>query len=521
VLLIACANVANLLLARGAARERELATRTALGASRGRVLAQLLAETAALVSIAVVPAVGVAGVAVRALTKFAPAGLPRIDEVRVDGNVLLFTIVVAAITGLVFGLAPAWKLSRTDPRDALSESGRVAGGLRLGRVRGLLVVSECALAIALLACSGLLIRSLQHVRSVELGYDPDRVLLMRVAWPPGLRGVQQAEAWGHDLVERVKALPGVQSAATTIGFMRASGPDALIAIENQPTPEVQVAIDGVGPGFFETVGTPVLRGREPDWNELSSSAQFNLQQPAVINQTMSRVFFGDTDPIGKRIRVGDPGAKEWWLTVIGVVGDMRRESPERPPVPQIFFGAVSFQVNELLVRTSVGPLTILPAIREIVRANGATAVILSATTLSANIDALMAERRFQTWLLALFALLALILAVIGVYGVVHYAVAQRMRELSIRMAMGARTRDVLALVVKQGLRLAALGSTIGVIASLGLSRLIAHQLFGVAATDAVTYLAVSALLLGTALLACIVPAARAARLAPAMVLKGE
>jgi putative ABC transport system permease protein len=516
VLLIACANVANLLLARSAAREREFAIRAALGASRARLLRQLLSESVLLAAGAGLLGAGLAVAGVRALAASVALGIPRLDEIAVDARVLFFTAAVALLAGLLFGLAPAWKVSRSDPNEALKEGGgSVAGGLRMQHTRGLLVVAECALAVLLLTGAGLLIRSFLRLQAVNPGFNPQGVLVARVNLPmPATAGWRAAEwATFQQLNERIAALPGVKSAGAIQSFLIASNPEATISVEgSQPVAEgqesVQVNTEDVTPGFFETMGVPLLRGRFFNYQEQNAAV-------AIINETLQRRSFAGVDPVGKRFKYF--GA---WYEIVGVAGDMHRQGLEKQPLPEFFIPS-SEPAMDIVLRAHGDPAALAAAVREAVSSVYRNAMILNVTTVESRLGELGTQRRFQTWLLALFAAVALLLAGIGIFGVMHYTVAQRTHEIGIRLALGASKSDVLRLIIGHGLKLTLLGVVIGLLAALWLTGVMAHLLFGVSAHDPLTFAGVALLLVGAALLACYLPARRAAQVDPLVVLRCE
>ncbi|MGH9845753.1 MAG: ABC transporter permease [Blastocatellia bacterium] len=543
VLLIACANVANLLLARGAAREREFAIRAALGARRARLLRLLLIESLLLALGAGTLGVALAVWGTRILAAFTLLSIPRIDEIRVDMVVLSFAAGLSLFAGLIFGLAPAWKMSRSDPNESLKEGGSASSGLKLRRTRGLLVIAECALAVVLLAGAGLLIRSFLRLQAVALGFNTDRVLLVRVGLPPRgnpidpktgqpVRNSPTVEVakfmWGDDLFqrmqERIAGLPGVRSVGVVNDLLIKGAADATITVPGGKSGSPVTSQLGEGsanPDFFKTMGVPLLRGRYFSRDDASkimrllwreTSAEIPAAEriaPAIVNETFARRFFPAEDPIGKRFCEGCPG-KPFWSEIVGVVGDMRRQGLERQMVPEYFspYIARGGSTADIVVRTSSDPLALATAVREAIRSIEKNALILEVTTADQRLGELGAQRRFQTWLLAAFATLALTLSALGIYGLMHYAVAQRTHEIGIRIALGARTSDVLRLVIGQGMKLVLIGVGVGWLAALWVTDVIAHLLFEVSATDPATFVSVALLLLGVALLACYLPARR-------------
>ena len=521
VLLIACANVANLMLARGAAREREFALRAALGAGRGRLVRQLLTESAALALVSGLLGLGLATVGVRALVAFAPPDIPRLDEITIDPGVLSFTAGVSLLTGMLFGLAPAWKVSRSNPNDALKEGGRgSSGGLRLRQTGGLLIVVECALTVALLVSAGLMIRSFIRLQSVDPGFKPEGVLLVRVSLPrSAARQGAQTVAFFRQVIERVAALPGVQAVGAIEDLMMRRNPDNSITVEGRSS-------DGAGQGgaelirefishdIFQALAVPLLKGRFFTKQEILNS------RVVIINETLARRFFPGEDPIGKRIKFGGPQSENIWFEIVGVVGDLRRQRLEKQDVSEVYSpGAISNM--DLLARVSSDPLALVGAVRREISSVDPTAAVYGLTTGTHLVEKLSAGRRFQTGLLVLFAIVALVLASVGIYGVMRYAVEQRTHEIGIRLALGARSSDVLRLVIGQGMRLTLIGVATGLLASFALSRLITQLLFGVSATDPATFVGVAFALMGAAMLACYLPARRATKVDPLRSLRHE
>ena len=521
VLLIACANVANLLLARGAAREREFAVRAALGAGSGRLVRQLLTECAALALVSGLLGLGLAAVGIRALIAFAPQDIPRLEEITIDPGVLSFTAGVSLLTGFLFGLAPAWKVARSNPNEALKEGGRgSSGGLRLRQTRGLLVVVECALAVALLVGAGLLIRSFLRLQSVDPGFKPEGVLLARVSLPrSATRTGAQTVAFFQQAIERVAALPGVQAVGAIEDLMMRRNPDNIITVEGRPP-------DGAGQGggeligefishdFFQALAVPLLKGRFFTRQEILTS------RVVIINETLARRFFPGEDPIGKRIKFGGPQSGGSWFEIVGVVGDLRRQRLEKQAVSEIYSPS-AISSMDLLVRVGVDPLELAGVVRREIRSVDPNATVYGLATGTQLLEKLSAGRRFQTGLLALFALVALILATVGIYGVMRYAVEQRTHEIGIRLALGARSADVLRLVIGQGMRLTLVGVATGLLASFALSRAMTQLLFGVSAADPATFVGVAFALVGAAMLACYLPARRATKVDPLTSLRHE
>ena len=532
VLLIACVNVANLLLARGAARQREFAVRAALGAGRLRLLRQLLTECVMLAVGASLLGLGLATLGVRSLVSFAPPGIPRLDEIRIDASVLLFTVGLSLLAAILFGLAPAWKVSQQRPHEALKEGGGVrSGGLRLRQGRGLLVAAECALAVTLLTGAGLLIRSFQRLQAVDPGFKPEGVLLMRIARASASNSSTSSTSTPFPLPavfqqirERIAALPGVRAVGTIGhpygGVLRTATPESkAVIVEGRPTQTEHASFPfdspSVSPGFFEAIGGVLLKGRFYTEQDLPNPVPREFTADVVvINETMARRLFPGEEPIGKRI-----GDGRRWHTIVGVVKDMRHQGLEKQPVAEIFL--LRGTSGEWVVRANSDPLTLAAAIREAVRSVDSNATVTSLKTLASQTAELNAERRFQTWLLTLFAIVALTLSGIGIFGVMHYAVAQRTHEIGIRIALGAGSSDVLRLVIGQGLKLAVIGVAAGLLGALWMTRLIAHLLFSVSAADPVTFSGVALLLAGVALLACYLPARKAARIDPLTALRHE
>jgi predicted permease len=518
VLLIASANVSNLVLARGASRTRELGVRAALGASRRRLAQQLLIEHGLMAGFAGVFGSLAAAAAVRVIAAVAMPGIPRLDEIRIDTAVLVFMVTVSILTGLLFGILPAWRLSADYPVGAL-QAGPV-GGRRGSRVRATLVVVECALAVTLLVGAGLLTRSLLFVGSVNPGFVTDEVLVARVHLPiPESRNWRRQE-WDTfaEIARRIESLPAVRRAAAITHFMTLDNPEEAITLEGRPvvadrTDSVLINTEDVTPEFFQTMGVPLLSGRFFTHQEQNA-------QVAIVNASFAHRFFPGEDAIGKRFKEGGPERKDAWITIVGIVGDMHRHGLETRPVPEFFFPS-SEPTMDVVIRTSTDPALLGPAVREAIKSTYAGAILLKVETVEDMFGDLTAQRRLQTWLMTAFALAALVLSVVGIYGVLHFAVAQRGREFGVRIALGASRADLFRLVIGEGMRLPALGVGLGLLAAFAVMRVIDHLLFQVSPTDPMTFVGVAMLLMSVSLMACWIPARRATRIDPITALRCE
>jgi predicted permease len=524
VLLISCSNVANLVLARGAAREREMAVRAVLGAGRGRLSRQLLTESAVLGLLAGVIGLVFASVSLRLLIAFAPPDIPRLEQAGVDRGTLAFTLAISLFAAVIFGLVPAWKASRNDPGDSL-RTGIRSGGPSLTRTRSVLVVAELALAVVLLAGAGLLIRSFLALEAVDLGFEPERVLTMNIALPAGT--LESRNALYGAVLGRVCALPGVQAAGEVDALFELGSVSnlGLRAIEGRPpepkdqwTPLSWASIRGE---YFQAMGTPLLRGRY-----FTPQDDPNSPLVAIIDESMARRYWPGQDPIGKRFKGQDPrGHNDDWLTVVGVVRDMRRGGLEKNPTPHVFqpYGQAldSDRTGDLVVKTTGDSRAVAAALRGSVRELSNTAILSNVSTMDEQLAEQLSPRRFQTSLLGLFSGIAMMLAAIGIFGVMHYSVAQRTHEIGIRAALGAQPQDVLRLVLAQATKLALWGIAIGISTALTLTRFMASLLFGVGPTDAATFVAVPAMLTLVALFASYVPARRAMGVDPMIALRYE
>jgi len=527
VLLIAMANVANLLLSRAATREREVAVRGALGASRAVLVRQLLTESVTLAALGGGAGLLLALWGVDLLAAFDPGNVPRLGEVRIDRGVFAFTAVLSIVSGILFGLAPALQISRTRLSEALKEGGRTvteARGRR--RLRGLLVVSQMALALLLLVAAGLMIKSFERLRETDPGFEPGGLMTMQFSLPAATYpGPQKRAAFYRDLTERAGALPGVRAAA-----MSNSVPPEFvdvtesIEIEGRPVPAGQnrpmadeLLIDA---NYFRVLGIPLLQGRS-----FSEDDHAKAPPVTVIDETMARRYFPGGDAIGKRIHAGGFGPEDPWITIVGVVGNVKYNGLGAEISPTFY---VPYEQNGwwgdhmyLALRSSSEPLTLVAAVRRVVQEMDPGLPLANVRTGEELVAAAAGRTRFQTALVALFALLALLLAAVGIYGVISYAAAQRTHEIGVRVALGATRRDVIGLVVGQGMRLALLGVGLGVLAALALTRLMRGLLFGVSATDPATFASIALLLAAVAFVACYLPARRATRVDPMSALRSE
>ena len=524
VLLIACANVANLLLARAAARTREIALRLALGASRGRVVRQLFTESLLLAFASCAAGVGMAHLLLARLLALAPANLPRLDGVRIDTPVLLFTLAASVLATLLFGLAPALHASRPELTDALKQGGSrgTLGGGR-GRLRSALVIAEVALSMVLLAGAGLLLRSFQQLHQVDLGFTTDHVLVAHASYSTNSEeSIRRRGEFFRDLLARVRALPGVtQAAGMRTTPLTGSASNGSYFIEGkpeglpgeQPSAEFQVVTEG----FFATLGTPVKQGRD------FAASDLNRQFVAIINESLARAAFPGENPLGHRVKAGMFKTTMKWMEIVGVVGDTRRLEPGRPPVPELFIHGLQHPDGSslsLVVRTSLEPTALGATIRDLVRERNPE-VPVRFETMDQVFAQSLSYPRFRALLVGSFAGLAAILAFVGIYSVLNYLVGQRRSEFGVRMALGAKPRDLVRLVVGEGLRMVAAGIIVGLAGAFALTRVLTKLLYGVSAWDPITYVAVIALVGAATLLASGLPALRAAGVDPLVALRHE
>ena len=525
VLLIACVNAANLFLGRGAVRDREIAVRAALGAGRARLVRQLLTESTVLSIIAGGLGLATAFWGIRALVLLAPPDLPRLDEISIDGPVLAFTLVVSAMAGILFGIVPALRISRVDLNEALREGGRsLAGGKRLRYVRSGLTVAEVAFSMILLTGGGLMIRSLLSLQSIHPGFRTDNVLTWRISVSRSkyTKG-PQVTAFYNELLGRLQSIPGVQGAAAiTDIFLSITPNSAGFTVEGHPSPppeqQIEATTDSISPNYFQTMGVPLIRGRFFDQHDGRDTLPVVL-----INETMARRFWPNEDAVGKRFKFGDPDPKTPWLTVVGVVGDMRRQGMDKQARSETFLPIAQEPSRglTLVIHTASDPAKAADVVRNQVRALDKSTVLFERSTIADQIGDSLSQRRFETLLLGLFSLLALILATVGIYGVVFQSVSQRINEIGIRVALGAGKSSLLRMIVGESLNLVGMGAIIGGLAAFAISRALSSFLYSVTAADPITYLAVVLLLAVAAVLASVIPAQRATSVDPIHALRYE
>ena len=534
VLLIACVNVANLLLARSTGRSREFAIRAALGAGQGRVIRQLLTESVLLAFAGGALGLLLASWGTSAALSVLPSTLPRANDVRIDPHVLLFTLIITLLAGILFGLAPALKTSRPDLHEALKEGGRGASGARY-RTQGVFVIVEMALAVVLLIGAGLAIRSLVGLWSVNPGFDPHNVLSFNVGFPPSVTSgsAAQIRASLRQLTEKIATVPGVSAVSLMNGaFPMNEESDFSFYVDGTPKPANDNDMaDGiwydVGPGYLEVMHIPLLRGRF-----LNAQDDANSPSVCVIDEDLARNYFPHQDPIGKRLDFDGVVYKQ--LQIVGVVGHVKQfgldENASSPVLPQFY--TATLQLPDLflksfagfagyIVRTEGSPDAFTGSLRQAVRGFNSNAVLFDTDTMDHVVSQSLAARRFSMILLAVFAALALLLSSIGIYGVISYVVGQRTREIGVRMALGAQRSDVLKIVLGQAASLAVLGVLIGLATAAGLTRLMAKIIYGVSSTDPLTFALVAIVLTLVALAACYIPARRAMRVDPMVALRYE
>jgi putative ABC transport system permease protein len=522
VLLIASANVANMMLARSVARRHELSIRTALGATRWRLVRQLLTESVLLALAGAVVGLALAAWGVDALLTLAPESLPAGADVVLDRSVLGFTLGVSVVTSLIFGLVPAVHAAGRDIEASLRESGRGSGGADRQRTRRLLVVAEIALALLLLVGTGLMVQSFQRLQAVDPGFNPEGVVTATLSLPRADGDTARVIGFYQELVSRAGTLPGV-TAAGAVSYLPLGrdGANYRFLVESQPVVEPQLRprseFNIVTPGYFATLQIPVLQGRDFDRRD-----RWDAAPVVVVSRTLARRFWPTESAVGKRLTLGEP-SEDAWMTVIGVVGDAKQQSLDAEPRPQIYAPHAQVGVEEmaLLVRTGTDPASIVPAVRDAVSAVDPAVPVSEVRQMTQVRSASISTERFRTLLLAAFGVLALALAAIGIYGVISYGVVQRSREIGIRMALGARRPEILRLVVGDGMLMVGIGIGLGLLAAAGLARFLESLLYAVRPGDPATFVAIAVLIAAVALAACILPARRAMRVDPAGTLRTE
>jgi putative ABC transport system permease protein len=524
VLLIACANVANLLLVRAAGRQKEVAVRTALGASRARLVRQLLSESIVLALAGGALGLTLAEGGLKLLPAFGQEAIPQLHPIRLDVRVLAFALITALITGILFGLAPAVESGKLDLLSSLQEGPRSSvAGFRSGSVRNLLVVAQVGLAVVVLIGSGLLLRTFERLLNVDPGFDVHNVLTARLSLLDAkYSAAGQQEVFYRQLLGRVKELPDVRAVGLTdvLPLSRESNFKTRFVVQGQtlrpgetyPVAELRI----VYPGYFKALRIPLIQGR------LFTNADFARSSvpPVIVNRRLAEHFFNDEDPIGNRINAGPEGSSPSWVRVVGVIGDIKEFGlASRPEYAMYFCGSNSEM--QLVVKTASSPLSLARPVRNVVAKLDKAVPVSDVMTMQQRLSASLVRRRFSMVLLSVFALLALALAAVGISGVISYSVVRRTHEIGIRMALGAQKSDILRMVAGQGLKLALIGVAVGIAGALAVTPFLASLLYGVKPTDPLTFVAVSLILIAVALLACYIPARRAAKVDPMVALRYE
>ena len=528
VLLLACANVANLLLARAVARERELAVRAALGAGRARLVRQLLTESALLAAAGSALGLGAAFVGLRLLRSSLPELLivtqPNVLDLGIDRLTLLFTLAVACLSALLFGGVPAWRAARARTTEPLKSGGHGSAGSPHRRLRAALMIGEVALSLVLLVAAGLLVRTFGQLQKVDPGFSPDRVLTLTVSLPDyRYKDPVAQRRFFAEAIDVVSAVPGVAAAGfvNVLPFSTYNRGTRYVADDaNPPEPGREPAADYriITDRYFAALGIPILEGRPFDSRDRDST-----DRVAVINRTLARRAFADASPIGRRLRIGRSTSRSPWLSIVGVVGDVRHSEVAGLPEPELYVpvSQASTEMMMLAARTIGDPDAAASAIQQAIAAVDPLQPVYHVKPMRRLVDEAMLPQASAMSMMTIFAVLAFLLATIGVYGVVSYIVSQQRREFGVRLALGASPADLMALVLRRSLTMLAAGTAIGALAAVGVSRLLGGILYGVTATDWPTYAAVAGALLVVGTVACYVPARRATRLDPAVVLRGD
>ncbi|MFL6212369.1 MAG: ABC transporter permease [Blastocatellia bacterium] len=524
VLLIACANVANLMLVRATSRQKEIAIRTALGASRLRILRQLLTESLMLALLGGGFGLLLSLWGIDLLTRLLPKDFPRLDQINLDFKVLGFTLLVSLVTGIIFGFAPAWQVSRVDVQESLKDNARGSTGARAS-VRSLFVVAEITLSLVLLVGAGLLLRSFLQLQSVNTGFNAEQVLTLQLS-PSGTNFKEDAQyaAYYQQVEERLRAIPGVQEVGIINTLPLVPGPTVAFRIEGRPPLPVDqwppVNYRAVSPDYFRALNIPVLQGRS-----FNSHDNASVPMAVMINQATADRDFAGENPVGKRVNFGnvDSNGQPNWMEIVGVAGNIRSLELQEAPAPEIYTCALQdpFATMSVVLRTTLEPASLAATVRQTAQEVDRAQPVSNLRTMENLVSDAVTQPRFNLILLGIFGCIALVLSASGIYGVMAYTVTQRTHEIGIRMALGAGSGDVMRMVMKQGLRLAIIGIGCGLLASFLLTRYLASLLFGVSTTDPLTFAAVAAFLAGVALAACFVPARRAAKTDPMVALRYE
>jgi len=522
VLLIACGNVANLLLVRASSRKHEMSVRVAIGASRGRLIRQLLTESIFVSLSAALTGLGFAYLGARIVAAAKNTGIPNPERIALDWHVLLFALATGLLTGIFFGLAPAVSVSTTRISDSLKQSaGRVTDSRVQERLRQLFVAFETGLAALLLIESGLLIKSFVKASTTQPGFSTDHLLTAQISLPKSRYGLPgRVGPFISNTVQGIESIPGVESSAVALNLPLVGSGMCSILTDSRSSYEKQdkasVQFNGISPDYFQTLEIPVLRGRNFTYTDT-----FDSQPVAIVNQTLARRFFGRENPIGRRIAYFSDHPQ--WKEIVGVVADIRQHGVENSPIPEIFtpLAQDEFLWLAIVARVTGDPLRFVPAIQKKVHQVDPDLAVFLPRTMDQMINRELGGRAFQGWLLSAFASFAIFLACIGIYAVIAYSVTQRISEIAVRMAVGASTADIMRMIVREGVVPALLGTIAGVICSFGVSRLLSGLLYGVQPMDPTTYLLVIGLLLAVSIAAAYVPARRAASLDPSQALRHQ
>jgi putative ABC transport system permease protein len=526
VLLIACANVANLLLASAVSRSKEMAIRTALGASRWRVMRQLLTESAILALAGGLLGLFLSSYGVMAITRLLPQQFPRLNEIGMDWRVFGFTLGASLLTGFLFGFAPALHMSRADVQEAMKENSRgTAGSARHTHLRHALIIAEVGLSVVLLAGAGLLFRSFIRLQAVDAGFTPQQVLTAQLS-PAGPKYDDNADytAFYEQVLERARTIPGVANVGVINTLPLSGGPTIAYRIDGRPIETVDkwvpTSFRSVSPDYFGAMNIPVLQGRT-----FTEEDRAGAPRRLMINQALAQRDFPNEDPVGKRITLGntDENNQPIWFEIVGVTANVRSIQLREEAPPELYFATkqLPFQNMAIVIRSTVDPESVAPALRQVVAEVDQTVPVAEVQTMEHIVSESVTQPRFNLFLVGLFGGLALLLSAAGIYGVTSYTVTQRTHELGIRLALGAQVSDVLKLVLGQGMAVIGIGLVLGLAASFALLRLMRSLLFGVGENDPLTFVAITLVLLVVALIACYVPARRATKVDPLIALRYE